>query len=103
MKPLKCKLWVWTVAGKQAGFAALSFFVRAPSFAAEVKSTETVGPVLIHVVTEKGRGYLPAETASDKMHGVTQYDTVSGKQVKAGGKVRGSARKFEPGTLTCTV
>ncbi|GAB4813647.1 hypothetical protein N2152v2_000693 [Parachlorella kessleri] len=50
---------------------------------AEVKSTETVGPVLIHVVTEKGRGYLPAETASDKMHGVVQYDTVTGQQIKA--------------------
>lgn len=50
---------------------------------AEVKSTETVGPVLIHVVTEKGRGYLPAETASDKMHGVTQYDTVTGQQKAA--------------------
>lgn len=61
---------------------------------AEVKSTETVGPVLIHVVTEKGRGYLPAETASDKMHGVTQYDTVSGKQVKAGGKSQSYTNYF---------
>ncbi|KAL4854035.1 1-deoxy-D-xylulose-5-phosphate synthase 1 [Chlorella vulgaris] len=49
----------------------------------EIKATETVGPVLLHVVTEKGRGYLPAESASDKMHGVVQYDTVTGKQVKA--------------------
>lgn len=48
----------------------------------EIKTTETVGPVLLHVVTEKGRGYLPAETASDKMHGVTQYDTLTGQQVK---------------------
>ena len=54
---------------------------------AEIRSTETVGPVLLHVVTEKGRGYLPAETASDKMHGVTQYDTITGKQVKSSGKV----------------
>ena len=44
-----------------------------------------MGPVLIHVVTEKGRGYLPAETASDKMHGVVQYDTVTGQQAKSKG------------------
>ena len=55
---------------------------------AEIKTTETVGPVLLHVVTEKGRGYLPAETASDKMHGVTQYDTLTGQQVKSKSKVR---------------
>ncbi len=47
---------------------------------AEVKSAETVGPVLIHIVTEKGRGYLPAETASDKMHGVVKFDPKTGKQ-----------------------
>jgi 1-deoxy-D-xylulose-5-phosphate synthase len=46
----------------------------------EIKTTETVGPVLLHIVTEKGRGYLPAESASDKMHGVVPYDTVTGKQ-----------------------
>lgn len=39
-----------------------------------------MGPVLLHIVTEKGRGYLPAESASDKMHGVVPYDTVTGKQ-----------------------
>lgn len=54
---------------------------------AEIKTTETVGPVLLHVVTEKGRGYLPAESASDKMHGVVQYDTVTGKQLKAKSQV----------------
>ncbi|GIL85067.1 hypothetical protein Vretimale_9936 [Volvox reticuliferus] len=46
----------------------------------EVKSAETVGPVLVHVVTEKGRGYLPAETAQDKMHGVVKFDPRTGKQ-----------------------
>jgi len=35
----------------------------------EVKSTKTTGPVLIHVVTEKGRGYSYAERAADKYHG----------------------------------
>ena len=51
----------------------------------EVKSAETVGPVVIHVITEKGRGYEPAETASDKMHGVVKYDMVTGKQKKSAG------------------
>ena len=35
----------------------------------EVKSTKTTGPVLIHVITEKGRGYPYAEKAADKYHG----------------------------------
>ena len=37
----------------------------------EVKSTRSVGPVLIHTVTEKGRGYSYAEAAQDKYHGVS--------------------------------
>ena len=49
---------------------------------AEVKSTETVGPVLIHIITEKGHGYEPAVSASDKMHGVAKYDILTGKQSK---------------------
>jgi 1-deoxy-D-xylulose-5-phosphate synthase len=48
-----------------------------------VKAAATVGPVLIHIITEKGRGYLPAESASDKMHGVGKYDPRTGVQVKA--------------------
>ena len=48
----------------------------------EVKNTESIGPVLIHVMTEKGSGYLPAMTASDKMHGVSTYDVQTGKQNK---------------------
>ncbi|KAE9602141.1 putative 1-deoxy-D-xylulose-5-phosphate synthase [Lupinus albus] len=49
----------------------------------EVKSTKTTGPVLIHVVTEKGRGYPYAEKAADKYHGVTKFDPTTGKQFKA--------------------
>ncbi|KAL5983959.1 Transketolase-like protein 1 [Asimina triloba] len=48
----------------------------------EVKSTKTTGPVLIHVVTEKGRGYPYAEMAFDKYHGVTKFDPATGKQFK---------------------
>ncbi|GAB4843528.1 Transketolase-like protein 1 [Ancistrocladus abbreviatus] len=49
----------------------------------EVKSTQTAGPVLIHVVTEKGRGYPYAEKAADKYHGVAKFDPATGKQFKA--------------------
>lgn len=48
---------------------------------AEVKTTETVGPVLIHIITQKGKGYAPAETASDKMHGVGPYNPKDGKSI----------------------
>jgi 1-deoxy-D-xylulose-5-phosphate synthase len=41
------------------------------------------GPILVHVVTKKGKGYAPAEAASDKYHGVQKFDVVSGKQDKA--------------------
>ncbi|WP_421783689.1 1-deoxy-D-xylulose-5-phosphate synthase [Kiloniella litopenaei] len=40
------------------------------------------GPVLIHAVTQKGKGYEPAEKAADKYHGVSKFDVVSGKQEK---------------------
>ncbi|KAJ1701155.1 hypothetical protein LUZ63_000934 [Rhynchospora breviuscula] len=48
----------------------------------KVKETPAPGPVLIHVVTEKGKGYAPAEAAPDKMHGVVKFDPQSGKQFK---------------------
>ncbi|CAK9236522.1 unnamed protein product [Sphagnum troendelagicum] len=48
----------------------------------EVKVTKTTGPVLIHVVTEKGRGYPYAERAADKYHGVVKFDPATGKQFK---------------------
>lgn len=41
------------------------------------------GPVLLHVKTEKGHGYGPAEAASDKYHGVSRFDVVTGKQIKS--------------------
>ena len=41
------------------------------------------GPVLVHVVTQKGRGYAPAEAAADKYHGVVKFDVATGAQVKA--------------------
>lgn len=41
------------------------------------------GPMLVHVITKKGKGYAPAETASDKGHGVGKFDIVTGSQSKA--------------------
>ena len=40
-------------------------------------------PVLVHVVTQKGKGYAPAENAADKYHGVAKFDVVTGVQAKA--------------------
>src|SRR5882724_8232324 len=45
-----------------------------------VKAAE--GPVLVHVVTQKGKGYGPAEASADKYHGVVKFDVVTGKQDK---------------------
>jgi 1-deoxy-D-xylulose-5-phosphate synthase len=41
------------------------------------------GPILVHVVTKKGKGYAPAEAAADKYHGVQKFDVISGIQTKA--------------------
>ncbi|QPL40100.1 1-deoxy-D-xylulose-5-phosphate synthase [Erythrobacter sp. A30-3] len=43
------------------------------------------GPVLIHVVTTKGKGYAPAENSADKYHGVAKFDVVTGEQKKSTG------------------
>ncbi|HWJ87043.1 MAG TPA: 1-deoxy-D-xylulose-5-phosphate synthase [Pelagibacterium sp.] len=40
------------------------------------------GPILIHVVTQKGKGYAPAEAASDKYHGVSKFNVITGAQAK---------------------
>ena len=47
-----------------------------------VRDAET-GPILVHVVTQKGKGYGPAEAAADKYHAVAKFDVVTGTQVKA--------------------
>ena len=41
------------------------------------------GPILVHVVTQKGKGYGPAEAAADKYHGVSKFDVITGTQEKA--------------------
>ena len=41
------------------------------------------GPILVHVVTQKGKGYGPAETSADKYHGVVKFDVATGTQAKS--------------------
>lgn len=47
-----------------------------------VRDADT-GPILIHVVTQKGKGYAPAESAADKYHGVSKFNVITGAQDKA--------------------
>lgn len=47
-----------------------------------VKKSAHNGPVLIHAITKKGKGYSPAENSADKMHGVAKFDVVTGTQSK---------------------
>ena len=47
-----------------------------------VKNSKYEGPVLIHAVTQKGKGYKPAEESGDKYHGVSKFNVLTGKQSK---------------------
>ena len=47
-----------------------------------VRDDKEGGPILVHVVTQKGKGYAPAESSADKYHGVNKFDVVTGQQVK---------------------
>jgi 1-deoxy-D-xylulose-5-phosphate synthase len=44
-----------------------------------------IGPILVHVVTQKGKGYAPAENSADKYHGVVKFDVATGAQAKSKG------------------
>ncbi len=50
-----------------------------------VRDAEGPGPFLIHIVTQKGKGYQPAEESADKYHGVSKFDVITGTQVKKKG------------------
>ncbi|MBL4853372.1 MAG: 1-deoxy-D-xylulose-5-phosphate synthase [Robiginitomaculum sp.] len=52
------------------------------------------GPVLVHVVTQKGKGYKPAEDAPDKYHGVSKFNVVTGEQSKSTPKAPSYTRVF---------
>ncbi|MDP3300055.1 MAG: 1-deoxy-D-xylulose-5-phosphate synthase, partial [Phenylobacterium sp.] len=51
-------------------------------------------PVLVHVVTQKGKGYAPAESAADKHHAVVKFDVVTGQQAKAQAKAPSYTKVF---------
>ncbi|HZP76430.1 MAG TPA: 1-deoxy-D-xylulose-5-phosphate synthase [Pseudolabrys sp.] len=53
-----------------------------------------LGPVLIHVVTQKGKGYGPAENSADKYHGVVKFDVATGAQVKSKAKAPSYTKVF---------
>ena len=48
-----------------------------------LRDTDHQGPILLHVVTRKGKGYPPAERSADKYHGVAKFNVVTGEQSKA--------------------
>jgi 1-deoxy-D-xylulose-5-phosphate synthase len=64
-----------------------------------VRDSDAEGPFLIHVVTQKGRGYPPAEAAADKFHGVTKFDVVSGAQAKSAAKAPSYTAVFAKGLI----
>ncbi|WP_246688356.1 1-deoxy-D-xylulose-5-phosphate synthase, partial [Methylobacterium sp. WL120] len=52
------------------------------------------GPILLHVVTRKGKGYAPAEASADRYHGVVKFDVLSGVQTKAKANAPAYTRVF---------
>ncbi len=52
------------------------------------------GPILLHVVTEKGKGYAPAEASADKYHGVVKFDVATGVQAKSAPKAPAYTKVF---------
>ena len=48
-----------------------------------VREAEDTGPILVHVITQKGKGYALAENSADKLHSVSKFNIITGEQVKA--------------------
>jgi 1-deoxy-D-xylulose-5-phosphate synthase len=48
-----------------------------------VREAEETGPILVHAITQKGKGYAPAERSADKYHGVSKFNVITGEQAKA--------------------
>jgi 1-deoxy-D-xylulose-5-phosphate synthase len=64
-----------------------------------VRDVKAEGPVLVHVVTQKGKGYKPAEESDDKYHGVSKFDVVTGAQVKGQANAPSYTRVFANGLI----
>ncbi len=52
------------------------------------------GPILVHVVTQKGKGYAPAEASADKYHGVTKFNVLTGEQKKSNSRAPAYQKVF---------
>jgi 1-deoxy-D-xylulose-5-phosphate synthase len=48
-----------------------------------VREAEETGPILVHAITQKGKGHAPAEQSADKYHGVSKFNVITGEQAKA--------------------
>ena len=59
-----------------------------------VKNSKHEGPILIHVVTKKGKGYKPAEISRDKYHGVSKFNVTTGKQSKSSNNLPSYTKVF---------
>ena len=65
-----------------------------------VRSDKTSGPILVHAVTQKGKGYPPAERSADKYHGVASFDVATGAQNKSGTKAPSYTKVFAKSLVT---
>lgn len=77
-------------------FEELGFYYLGPVDGHDLSSLLTIfrnirdskhGPILVHVKTEKGKGYAPAEVASDKLHAVSKFNVVTGEQAKSNSNI----------------
>ena len=59
-----------------------------------MKHSKHDGPVLIHAITKKGKGYKPAEESGDKYHGVTKFNVLTGEQSKGKSKIPSYTKVF---------
>ena len=59
--------------------------------------SEPAGPILVHVVTQKGKGYAPAEQSADRFHGVSSFNVETGTQIKSSPKVHLPLPRSLPG------
>ena len=81
-----------TISGEGTLFEALGFYYVGPidghnldhllPVLRNIKDTDQ-GPILLHVVTKKGKGYLPAENSNEKFHGVSKFNIATGEQQKS--------------------
>ena len=65
-----------------------------------VRDARNAGPILVHVLTQKGKGYPPAEQSADKYHGVSSFDVETGTQIKAVASAPSFTKVFGESLLT---